>query len=90
MSAINIPAERVALVTKTVNKLINEFHIPIDSDAARENFLSIFGDDIRWIDHAFCIRREGHEAVLGLQKGWTWCNQPFRTELKVGNLVLLM
>ena len=42
---------------------------------------------IEWYDHAFRIRRVGHEAVLGLHKAFNHCNQPFQADIKVSLLI---
>ncbi|KAK3707450.1 hypothetical protein LTR37_012092 [Vermiconidia calcicola] len=47
-----------------------------------EEFLSRFATDVAWYDHAFLVRRVGHEAVTGLRKAFLHCNQPFETEIK--------
>ncbi|KAK5049098.1 hypothetical protein LTR84_005521 [Exophiala bonariae] len=79
MTSITISSERVAQVDAVVRKFVAGFHKPIESI---DEFTSIYSPDIEWADHAFLIRRVGHEAVIGLQRGFTWCNQPFKAEIK--------
>lgn len=80
MASVTVSADRIAQVTATVKKWVADFNKPIDSE---EDFLSSFRPDVEWLDHAFQIRRVGHNAVLGLYKGFTFCNQPFRADIKV-------
>ncbi|OQU98131.1 SnoaL-like domain-containing protein [Cladophialophora immunda] len=79
MAFIKISPERIALVDSTIRKLVDSFLKPITSIA---DFTSIFHPDIDWYDHAFLMHRAGHDAVVGLQKGFTHCNQPFNVDIK--------
>ena len=89
MAGINITAERVALVDKSVRDFVNSFLKPIGPSAtattfSREQFTAVYHPDIHWYDHAFLICRQGHEAVMGLQVAFRHCNDPFDCEIKVG------
>lgn len=83
MSDITIPSARVEQITNTVKAFLSAFDKPIGSDQTREHFTAIFSPDIQWRDHAFLVLRVGHEAVLGLHKGFLHCNQPFTSKIKV-------
>lgn len=80
MTSINISAERIAQVDAVIRKFVAGFLKPIEST---DEFTSSYHPDVEWYDHAFLIRRVGHEAVTGLQRGFTWCNRPFNAEIKV-------
>jgi hypothetical protein len=82
-SPIAISPERQAQVSKTVTEWYKNFEGTFDDQFTRETFKSTYHASIEWYDHAFHIRRVGHEAVLGLRTAWLHCNQPFRSELKV-------
>lgn len=79
MTSINISAERIAQVDAAVRKFVGGFLKPIEST---DDFVSSYHPDIEWYDHPFLIRRVGHQAIIGLQKGFTWCNQPFEVDIK--------
>lgn len=88
VTVMNITADRVALIDKTVRDFVNSFLKPIGSSAtpttlSREQFLTVYHPDIHWFDHAFLVCRQGHEAVIGLQTGFRHCNDPFDCEIKV-------
>lgn len=88
MAAVNITADRVALVDKTVRDFVKSFLKPIGPSAtpttlSREQFLAVYHPNIHWYDHAFLICRQGWEAVIGLQVGFRHCNDPFDCEIKV-------
>ena len=74
---------RIAQVTEVVKKYVSDFNKSHDTEDSKRDFLSIYHPEVKWADHAFLVRREGHEAVFGLQKSFTHCNKPFRAELKV-------
>jgi hypothetical protein len=80
MTSITISAERIAQVEAAIRKFVAGFLKPIDS---LDEFLSSYHPDVEWYDHAFLIRRVGHQAVIGLQQGFTHCNQPFDVDIKV-------
>jgi len=80
---MNISADRIAKVTEVTNKYVSDFNRSYDTEEAKQDFLSIYDPAVKWADHAFLVRREGHEAVFGLQKSFTHCNKPFNAELKV-------
>jgi hypothetical protein len=80
MAPITITPERVAQVEATVKRIVDSFERPITS---MDEYTSVFDPDVHWYDHAFLVCRVGHEAVAGLHKSWTHCNQPFRTDIKV-------
>lgn len=80
MSSITISAERIAQVEAAIRKFVDGFLKPIDST---DEFLSSYHPDVEWYDHAFLIRRVGHQAAIGLQHGFTHCNQPFDVDIKV-------
>lgn len=85
MTSITISPERIGQVEAIIRKFVAGFLKPIDST---EEFLSSYHPDIEWYDHAFLIRRVGHQAVIGLQQGFTHCNQPFDVEIKVSGRFL--
>lgn len=85
-SIISISKERQAQVTQTVTDWYRNFEKAFDDKFTPQEFVSTFDSNIEWLDHAFHIRRVGHEAVLGLRKAFLHCNQPFRSELKVSAL----
>lgn len=81
MASITISADRIAQVDSVVRKFVASFVKPIESV---EDFRSVFHPDVHWFDHAFLMCRVGHAAVEGLQKSFTYCNQPFNVDIKVG------
>ncbi len=83
MASITISAERIALVESTIRKFVASFSKPIDSV---EDFVSVFHPDVDWYDHPFLMHRVGHDALVGLHKSFTHCNQPFDAEIKVSGL----
>lgn len=80
---MNISADRIAKVTEVTKKYVSDFNRSYDTEEAKQEFLSTYDPAVEWADHAFQVRREGHEAVFGLQKSFTYCNKPFNAELKV-------
>jgi hypothetical protein len=48
-----------------------------------DDFTSTFHPDVDWYDHAFLMHRVGHDAIAGLHKAFTYCNQPFDVDIKV-------
>jgi hypothetical protein len=85
MSSLSISSSRVEQVKATITTFVETFHHTLDSDAATQKFLSTFDKDAKWYDHAFLVCRSGHQAILGLQKSWNHCNQPFRSEIQVSD-----
>jgi hypothetical protein len=85
MSSVSISSPRVEQVKATITTFVETFHHPLDSDAATQKFLTAFDKDAKWYDHAFLVCRSGHQAILGLQKSWNHCNQPFRSEVQVSS-----
>lgn len=73
--------DKIARVDSLVRKLVASFVKPIESV---DEFRSVFHPNIEWYDHAFLMCRVGHTAVEGLQKSFTYCNQPFGVDIKVG------
>ena len=80
--SVSISAARATQIDSVMRKFVASFLKPIDST---EDFVSIFHPEVEWYDHAFLIRRVGHTAVMGLHKGFTYCNQPFDVKIKVGS-----
>lgn len=74
---ITISPKRIDQLHSTVQTFINGFQVAVDDD-----FSNIYAPTIRWFDHAFLIQRVGHKAVMGLQKAFTHCNQPFHADVK--------
>jgi len=85
MTSITLSQNRVEQVNSIVNRFTSSFEKVIGEDITADDFTSIFHPDIQWLDHAFLIQRVGQTAVMGLQKSFTYCNQPFRSEMKVGS-----
>ena len=83
MSGINISAERVNQVEGVVKAYIDGFLKPLVNEADIDEFLSVYHPDVKWSDHAFLVTRVGHDAVLGLQKSFRHCNDPFDVKIKV-------
>lgn len=83
---MNISEARAVQVQDTVENFIAGFNQSYDTPAAKESFLSVYSPNVKWADHAFLVRREGHDAIFGLQKSFTHCNKPFNAELKVNLL----
>ena len=79
---ISISQARRAQVARTAQNMVNSFVNGIGPDLTADQFNSIFHPEIEWFDHAFLIRRVGHEAVLGLHQAWRHCNQPFEAKIK--------
>lgn len=80
--AITISAARIEQVTHVITKWCESF-VPFDETHTVDDFLSVFDENVEWYDHGFYVVRKGHEAVLGLHKGFLYCNEPFRAEVKV-------
>ena len=83
MASITISAGRIALVDATIRKFVASFLKPIES---MDDFVSVFHPDIEWYDHPFLMHRIGHNAIEGLHKSFTYCNQPFDVQIKVSAL----
>jgi hypothetical protein len=86
MSSLSIPASRVQQVEAVLRDFVDTFSKPLDTPAALEKFLATYRPDVEWFDHAFLMRRIGHNAMVGLHKSFNHCNQPFRSEIKVSTL----
>ena len=75
-------AQRIEQMERTVRKFVNDFVKP-SPDFEASDFLSSYSPRVEWYDHAFHIKRVGHDAVLGLLKGFTTCNDPFKSHILV-------
>lgn len=90
MMAISLSSARVSQITQVLTKFTIDFSKPISPTNTAENILSVFDKDIHWYDHGFFVCRIGHEAVLGLNKAFLHCNQPFEPEINVNSPSLLL
>jgi hypothetical protein len=70
-------------IDQVIDKWLESWTMAIENEADKQSFLSVYHPSITWTDHAFHVQRTGFEAILGLKKGWNYCNQPFRSEIKV-------
>ena len=89
MAALTISAERVQQIEKILTDFLVLCPASAESSEAAGNLLDILHPHVEWYDHAFLIRRVGHEAVLGLQKAFTHCNQPFEARLQVSSSTIV-
>lgn len=81
--SIHISEARVAQVKEVINNWCYDFSKPLSEADALESIQRDFDPNVEWYDHGFQICRVGHQAVLGLRKGFRHCNDPFRAEIKV-------
>lgn len=77
--AVNISEARVKQVTAVVERLSIAF-TPWSDTNKEEDFVAVLDKNIAWYDHGFYAVRLGHDAVLGLRKGFLHSNDPFRVE----------
>ena len=85
---LTIAASRVSQINQVVHDMAAGFTKPIahtttENTISREDFLKPYHEDVHWYDHAFLVYRVGHDAVVGLQKAFRHCNQPFDVEVRV-------
>ncbi len=87
---IPLSPTRHAQIIQTIQTYISNWSLSLESGGSPQqttDFLSSYSPSIEWYDHAFRIRRVGHEAVLGLHKAFNHCNQPFQADIKVSLLI---
>lgn len=86
MSGATLSADRQRDVDAIVRNFVSTFSVPpLKSEGVIDAFTAVYHPDVEWYDHAFHICRKGHNAVLGLQRGFMHCNDPFHVDIKVGN-----
>ena len=86
---LSLSQPRITQLETTIHKFVTSFSEPLDTAITKAKFLEIYHEDIEWFDHAFMMRRIGHDAVLGLHRSFNYCNQPFKAEIKVSFLPVL-
>ncbi|GAM91155.1 hypothetical protein ANO11243_092020 [Dothideomycetidae sp. 11243] len=80
--AVSISPERIQQVEKTVAAFVQGFTKEAATSQDQSKFFAAYQPDVEWTDHAFLIKRVGHNAVQTLRNGFVHCNDPFRAEVK--------